>query len=147
MTTPKPYVILQSNNRQEWLNQRRGYVTASDASRLKNPTQENLRKLYEEKQKFSSMFTGNAYTHWGNERESVIGEWVRENLTEEVWPNDKLLASTRYEGMAATPDMISLDGKISVQIKTVGISKSSKDINGFLREHPEYRDQMEWESN
>lgn len=142
MTTP--FYVLESSSREEWLEQRRGFLTATDAVRLKNPTHSNLRAIHDDKAN-PPKFRGNAYTNWGHEREPVIADYVRNVLGIDAWPNEKLHVSNVYDGMAATPDMVASDGSFSVQIKTIKADKAPTNIDDFMKKHPEYEAQLEWE--
>lgn len=135
------FTILNSSSREEWLEQRKGYLTATDIASIRTGSEKAFRELWEKKHKGDS-FRGNRFTEWGNEREPHIGAHVQSVLGKsELLPNDQLYVkdSTRH---AATPDMVSEDGSFSCQIKTVGLSRDWDDIAHLPLD---YRAQVEWE--
>lgn len=135
------FTILNSSSREEWLEQRKGYLTATDIASIRTGSEKSFRELWEKKHKGDS-FRGNRFTEWGNEREPHIGAHVQAALGKsELLPNDQLYVKdgTRH---AATPDMVSKDGGFSCQIKTVGLSRDWDDIAHLPQD---YRAQVEWE--
>lgn len=120
----------------EWLDQRREYVTATEAARLlESPSYH--RTLRDEKTNGSS-FTGNRYTEWGKKREPEIAEYLSVfGPDTRLEPNNDLLVltDTRY---AATPDMISADGEVIGEIKTTG-----EDFSGHIPGR--YFSQVQWQ--
>ena len=135
------FTILNSSSREEWLEQRKGYLTATDIASIRTGSEKSFRELWEKKHKGDS-FRGNRFTEWGNEREPHIGAHVQAVLGKsELLPNDQLYVKDGTKH-AATPDMVSKDGSFSCQIKTVGLSRDWDDIAHLPQD---YRAQVEWE--
>lgn len=135
------FTILESSSREEWLEQRKGYLTATDIASIRTGTEKAFRELWEKKHK-GDTFRGNRYTDWGLEREPAIAEYVRDTLGYRgLHPNSKLVVKdgTRH---AATPDMMAEDGSMSCQIKTVGEASDWSDVRHLPAQ---YRAQVEWE--
>jgi len=135
--------IVEHGSRDEWLEQRQKYITASDAHRLLKATDSKLQTLWDEKQAPVRNYS-NAYTTWGHEREPVIAAAFSQYLPTVVH-NENLCVSNVYEGAAATPDMLDPDTGLSVQIKTTSSDKCADSIEEYLMMHKEYRAQLEWE--
>ena len=135
------FTILHSISREEWLEQRKGYLTATDIASIRTGSEKAFRELWEKKRK-GETFRGNRYTEWGHEREPHIGAHVQSVLGKsELLPNDQLYVKDGTKH-AATPDMVSKDGSFSCQIKTVGLSRDWDDIAHLPLD---YRVQVEWE--
>ena len=135
------FTILNSSSREEWLEQRKGYLTATDIASIRTGSEKSFRELWEKKHK-GETFRGNRFTEWGNEREPHIGAHVQSVLGKsELLPNDQLYVKDGTKH-AATPDMVSKDGSFSCQIKTVGLSRDWDDIAHLPQD---YRAQVEWE--
>lgn len=135
------FTILNSSSREEWLEQRKGYLTATDIASIRTGSEKSFRELWEKKHKGDS-FRGNRFTEWGNEREPHIGAHVQAVLGKsELLPNDQLYVKDGTKH-AATPDMVSKDGSFSCQIKTVGLSR---DWGNIVHLPQDYRAQVEWE--
>lgn len=135
------FTILNSSSREEWLEQRKGYLTATDIASIRTGSEKAFRELWEKKRK-GETFRGNRFTEWGNEREPHIGAHVQSVLGKsELMPNDQLYVKDGTKH-AATPDMVSKDGSFSCQIKTVGLSRDWDDIAHLPLD---YRAQVEWE--
>lgn len=135
------FTILNSSSREEWLEQRKGYLTATDIASIRTGSEKSFRELWEKKHKGDS-FRGNRFTEWGNEREPHIAAHVQLVLGKmDLRPNDQLYVKDGTKH-AATPDMVSEDGGFSCQIKTVGLSRDWDDIAHLPQD---YRAQVEWE--
>ena len=135
------FTILNSSSREEWLEQRKGYLTATDIASIRTGSEKSFRELWEKKHKGDS-FRGNRFTEWGNEREPHTGAHVQAVLGKsELLPNDQLYVKDGTKH-AATPDMVSKDGSFSCQIKTVGLSR---DWGNIAHLPQDYRAQVEWE--
>lgn len=135
------FTVLASHSREEWLEQRKGYLTATDIASIRTGSEKSFRELWEKKHK-GETFRGNRYTEWGNEREPHICSHVRSVLGySDLLPNDQLYVKDGTKH-AATPDMVSKDGDFSCQIKTVGPSRYWDDIAHLPQD---YRAQVEWE--
>lgn len=130
------YTRLTHDTEDEWLAQRREYVTATEAARLlESPSYH--RTLRDEK-KHGSSFAGNRFTEWGRLREPEIAEYLSVfGPDTRMEPNNDLLVldGTRY---AATPDMISADGEVIGEIKTTG-----EDFTGHIPGR--YYSQVQWQ--
>jgi hypothetical protein len=79
LRNPKPKgalaerVVCADSDRDEWLRQRKGGITATDAARLATPA--SVRAVVNDKL-YGGSFTGNAYTEYGKQREPEIQKWV-----------------------------------------------------------------------
>ena len=127
-------IILDHDSEQEWLEQRRRYITASEVSRLAHSSSawDEIRAEKRGEKKFA----GNAFTRWGHEREPRIIEKLNESFTDTpVEANDKLwvLEGTRW---AATPDAV---GEACV----VDAKTGSRDA--FEEAFDKYTDQVIWQ--
>lgn len=127
-------IILAHDSEQEWLEQRRRYITASEVSRLAHSSSawDEIRAEKRGEKKFA----GNAFTRWGHEREPRIIEKLNESFTDTpVEANDKLwvLEGTRW---AATPDAV---GEACV----VDAKTGSRDA--FEKAFDKYIDQVIWQ--
>lgn len=109
--------VIETKTREEWLELRRHYITATDIARLATLNQAEWDRVRAEKNGEIG-FTGNDATEWGNQREPHIVEWLQANVDPTLQANDQLCVNLTRPYMAATPDTISIDGKVSVQIKT-----------------------------
>lgn len=127
-------IILSHDSEQEWFEQRRHYITASEVARLAHSSAA-WAEIRAEKQGVKK-FAGNAFTRWGHERESHIIAKLNESFTDApVEANDKLwvLEGTRW---AATPDAVGAD--CVVDAKT-----GSRDA--FEKALEQYTDQIQWQ--
>lgn len=100
--------ILENKGFDDWLEQRKGWVTATDLAKIKGGTEAQFHKLWLEKRS-GSKFGGNKYTSWGKEREPVIAArvaaWVEADRNITLERNDCLCVVDDL-GLAATPDMM-----------------------------------------
>ncbi|CAM2807690.1 YqaJ viral recombinase family protein [Corynebacterium jeikeium] len=115
---------LISFDTEEWLEQRREVITATEIARaIRSP--KYARELREEKRTGKQNFTGNRYTEWGKEREPVIAKHVRLEIDSSLEANDDLWVDDAGL-IGATPDMVDRDWRegqpmeLIGEIKTVG---------------------------
>lgn len=138
------FTILNSSSREEWLEQRKGFITATDIASIRTGSEKAFRELWEKKHKGDS-FRGNRFTEWGNEREPEIAKWVQGiKACADLEPNDQLYVKDGTKH-ACTPDMVGEDENdnlLSCQIKTVGKSRYFEDCAHMPAE---YKAQVEWE--
>ena len=138
------FSILNSTTREEWLEQRKGYITATDIASIRTGSEKAFRELWEKKHK-GETFRGNRFTEWGNLREPEIAKWVKSiDACSQLEPNDQLHVKDGTKH-ACTPDMVGKgrDGNLlSCQIKTVGKSRYFEDCAHMPAE---YKAQVEWE--
>lgn len=131
-------MILESVNREEWLEQRRGYVTATDIARLSRGGPATWAAIRAEKVTGLRTFHGNWYTEWGNEREPYIVDLL--GFAYDVTPNDQVhvLDGTLW---AATPDAISdtRTGEVKTSVKPLGQAPDE-----LRKIKPDYSDQVQW---
>lgn len=130
--------LLENHGTDEWLEQRKHYITATDMAKIRSGSDKAFRTLWNEKRSESS-FRGNKYTEWGHEREPIIAEWVRTQLPE-MRHNTSLVVSDEHPKFACTPDMLSEAGA-TVQIKTIMEKNDWKPG----RVKSDYAAQREWE--
>lgn len=124
--------IATSEDREAWLEARRGLVTATDVARLASGGPKTWAAVAAEKNGARG-FGGNRYTQWGSERETVI---ARQLHTYGLDPNTWVLQKdgTRY---AATPDLVGMG--IIGEIKTA-VWKGEK----WSQAPKGYYDQIQW---
>lgn len=132
------FTRLPSETTEQWLEQRREYVTATEIARLAASPSEWSRIRHEKEH--GSDFHGNAVTRWGHEREPEIGEFVRVFVDSRLTGNTDLCVLDGSR-IAATPDMLPddlTDGcEVIGEIKTAG--------RQLVPDHipPKYRDQVQ----
>lgn len=134
-----PYRIIHTNSQEEWLEERRSFVTASEIGQLAQRNQTYWDQLAREKATGERKEFKTKYTEWGHEREPVIIEWVQNEADPLIVGNDQLYVSTRWPKYAATPDGIRMDGAVTCQVKTSATPMSEDTIP----QH--YYDQVQWE--
>lgn len=110
--------VADSTDRDEWLEARKRYLTATDLSRLASGGRSEWLKLKAEKNGTAGPMAANQYMQWGNHRERTIADWAESNLDDDLHHNTMLFASTVDERIAATPDMIDGDDEVVADIKT-----------------------------
>lgn len=114
------FTILKSDSREEWLEQRTQFLTATDIATLYNGGPKAWENTAQSKQEIPDDFD-NQYLRWGREREESIANYVRTFVDSSLEPNDQLFVSTKHPKIAATPDMVSRDAVgdvFSAEIKT-----------------------------
>ena len=125
-------VFLERANEDDWLDQRKRFVTATDVVRLARSAAE-WAKVRDEKNGLGADFPVSREMEWGNLREPALVEYAGEVAGEPVEANDRLAVRDRW---AATPD--GLGGDFVVECKT-GSAKS------LARRHSEFVDQCQWQ--
>lgn len=138
--------ILENDGFDDWLEQRRGWVTATDLAKIKGGTAAQFHKLWLEK-RTGSKFGGNKYTAWGKEREPVIAArvaaWVEADRNITLERNDCLCVVDDL-GLAATPDMMEAGTDKPVAIGELKTWKGEwESWEAFFRAKPEYAVQVE----
>ena len=104
--------------REQWLEDRRQYITATELGQLVKSTSA-WHRIREEKATGQRDFHGNAKTEWGNLREAEVGEYLSTFVDTRLNPNQDILVLDGTK-VSATPDMISDDGELIGEIKTSG---------------------------
>ncbi len=95
---------LISFDHDEWLEQRRAVLTATEiAKAIRSPRY--ARQLRVEKRTGQQAFTGNKYTDWGKQREPFIADYIVKMVDENLVPNDDLWVSDDNT-IGATPDLV-----------------------------------------
>lgn len=116
------FTRLPSETTEQWLEQRREYVTASEIYDLAT-SPSSWARIRAEKETGERKFHGNAVTRWGHEREPEIARFVRLFVDSSIVPNDDLFVLDGTH-LAATPDMVSenlADGcEMIGELKTAG---------------------------
>lgn len=104
----KPYKVISTDNREDWLKSREGVLTATQIARLMvgGPAEwKSVRGEFEgERRDFDSK-----YFAWGREREQFIANYAATFIDSTLEPNDQFLISTRDPRIGATPDAIGMD--------------------------------------
>lgn len=140
--------ILAFETEDEWLRERRKYVTATMIARLAASRAE-WERVWDEREHGSS-FHGNRYTDWGKEREPKIAEYIQMFTDSRFERNESLFV--HEDGVsAATPDMVLADedGYMLAEIKTVKaeIAWSRPPAGSNPRDFVpgKYYDQVQWQ--
>lgn len=133
--------ILENTGFDDWLEQRKDWVTATDLAKIKGGTAAQFHKLWLEKRS-GSKFGGNKYTAWGKEREPVVAArvaaWVESDRNITLERNDRLW-TVDYLGLAATPDMVESGTDAPVMIGEIKTWKGDwESWEHFFRAKPEY---------
>ena len=131
-------MIFDDKSREEWLQRRRQFVSATDVARLARGGQATWATIRNEKLTGESSFRGNRYTEWGNEREPHIVSLL--TFLHGLEPNRKFMV---LDGTVwgATPDAISetMTGEVKTSVKPLGeTAEELRKIN------PGYYDQVQW---
>lgn len=107
--------LSSSDDREQWLADRRGLITATDVVTLATSSIGGWTRLKAEKAGLGKPFQGNQYTAWGHEREPVIAGIMQAKYP---WlnPNSLLVRNDDDPRWGCTPDMIGDAGLC--QIKT-----------------------------
>lgn len=134
---------VSSEQREAWLDQRRGGCTATEIAQLAKGSTADRRRIIREKLTGERQdLSGNKYVERGNEREPVIMAWVEENF--DLAPSSLLYAGTDPRHLA-TPDGVSnlffIDG-LTAEVKT---SKHNMDPALAHFKGSGYMDQMQWQ--
>lgn len=134
-----PLIVLESSSREEWLEQRRSCLTATDMATLYLGGPKAWERIAESKHEQPDDFD-NQYMRWGREREPVIAGYINMFVDSTLRPNDNLILSSKDQRFAATPDMISTDSVGDVLIGEIKTSKHD------LTDIPmRYIVQMQWQ--
>lgn len=121
------FTILKSNSREEWLEQRQNFLTATDIVKLYNGQPETWENIRQSKINPPEEFYS-PYTEWGKEREPEIVRYSKVFIDSSLQPNDQLYVSTKYPRIAATPDMVSTDAVGDVFSGEIKTSKTDLSI-------------------
>lgn len=138
--------ILENDGFDDWLEQRKGWVTATDLAKISNGTEAQFHRLWLEK-RHGSKFGGNKYTAWGKEREPVIAAcvaaWVESDRNITMERNDRLCVVDDL-GLAATPDMMEAGTDKPVAIGELKTWKGEwESWEHFFRKKDEYVQQVQ----
>ena len=133
---------IKTESREQWLEARRKYVTATEVAQLARRGQDYWDELREVKagQRTAPDISGLPAVRHGREREALIVPYVQ-SLEEGMVPNDDLyVRNGRY---AATPDLVG-DGIVG-EIKTIKDTRLAKlqDAKGWPT--GQYYDQVQWQ--
>ncbi|WP_051702076.1 YqaJ viral recombinase family protein [Mycetocola saprophilus] len=130
------YTTLDNANREEWLEQRRTGITATDIARLHYGGPAAWEAVRAEKEGHDGDFHGNRFTEWGKARESEIMGLVSFGF--DVEPNDKLCVYGGDEPWLATPD--GLGAGRNAEVKTT-VKDWEPTIDGIPKK---YLAQVDW---
>ncbi|WP_225735659.1 YqaJ viral recombinase family protein [Gulosibacter chungangensis] len=123
-------IVCSSEDRDNWLAERRRGITATDAARLATPT--SVKAVAADKI-YGSSFSGNAFTDFGRQREPVIADWMHREHG--IASCGLLFRSEGNPRHLATPDGLAEWGEevVLAEIKTV--NKTWKRIpRNYLRQ-------------
>lgn len=126
--------IIERTSEEQWLEARRGRVTATDIGRLANGGPAAWAAVKAEK-KGARGFTGNRFTEWGHEREPLIVSHL--TFLYGIAPNEDLYVSG---ARAATPDGVSADALAEAKTTV----RPWGDLVELKKVKPEYYSQTQW---
>ena len=133
---------IKTESREQWLEARRKYVTATEVAQLVRRGQDYWDELREIKagQRTAPDISGLPAVRHGREREALIAPYVQ-SLEEGMVPNDDLyVRNGRY---AATPDLVG-DGIVG-EIKTIKDKRLAKLQAAKGWPTGQYYDQVQWQ--
>lgn len=113
-------MIIKNNSREEWLEQRKRFITASDVAALLGKSPYKSREELElEKSGVTEGFAGNEHTDLALALEPWVIEQANKRFGWDIKGNSDLYVDEVYSRLAATPDgLLELNGtKFVVQVK------------------------------
>ena len=133
---------IKTESREQWLDARRKYVTATEVAQLVRRGQDYWDELREIKagQRTAPDISGLPAVRHGREREALIVPYVQ-SLEEGMVPNDDL--HVRNDRYAATPDLVG-DGIVG-EIKTIKDTRLAKLQAAKGWPTGQYYDQVQWQ--
>ena len=133
---------IKTESREQWLDARRKYVTATEVAQLARRGQDYWDELREVKagQRTAPDISGLPAIRHGREREAVIVPYVQ-SLEEGMVPNSDLYV--RNQRYAATPDLVG-DGIVG-EIKTIKDKRLAKLQQAKGWPTGQYYDQVQWQ--
>ena len=133
---------IKTESREQWLDDRRKYVTATEVAQLVRRGQDYWDELREIKagQRTAPDISGLPAVRHGREREALIVPYVQ-SLEEGMVPNEDLYV--RNERYAATPDLVG-DGIVG-EIKTIKDTRLAKLQSAKGWPTGQYYDQVQWQ--
>ena len=133
---------IKTESREQWLEARRRYVTATEVAQLARRGQDYWDELREIKagQRTAPDISGLPAVRHGREREALIAPYVQ-SLEEGMVPNDDLYV--RNDRYAATPDLVG-DGIVG-EIKTIKDTRLAKLQAAKGWPTGQYYDQVQWQ--
>lgn len=99
-----PYIIIETKNESEWLEQRRKVLTATEIGRIVAGSTE-IRRIKQEKENPTKKIISKHFS-WGKHREDSIGVYAKLFIDSQLVPNKHLHVSTLDPRIGATPDMV-----------------------------------------
>ena len=133
---------IKTESREQWLEARRKYVTATEVAQLARRGQDYWDELREIKagQRTAPDISGLPAVRHGREREALIAPYVQ-SLEQGMVPNEDLYV--RNERYAATPDLVG-DGIVG-EIKTIKDTRLAKLQAAKGWPTGQYYDQVQWQ--
>ena len=133
---------IKTESREQWLDARRRYVTATEVAQLVRRGQDYWDELREIKagQRTAPDISGLPAVRHGREREALIVPYVQ-SLEQGMVPNDDLYV--RNDRYAATPDLVG-DGIVG-EIKTIKDTRLAKLQSAKGWPTGQYYDQVQWQ--
>ena len=133
---------IKTESREQWLDARRRYVTATEVAQLVRRGQDYWDELREIKagQRTAPDISGLPAVRHGREREALIVPYVQ-SLEEGMVPNEDLYV--RNQRYAATPDLVG-DGIVG-EIKTIKDTRLAKLQSAKGWPTGQYYDQVQWQ--
>ena len=133
---------IKTESREQWLDSRRRYVTATEVAQLARRGQDYWDELREIKagQRTAPDISGLPAIRHGREREALIAPYVQ-TLEQGMVPNEDLYV--RNDRYAATPDLVG-DGIVG-EIKTIKDTRLAKLQSAKGWPTGQYYDQVQWQ--
>jgi len=133
---------IKTESREQWLDARRRYVTATEVAQLVRRGQDYWDELREIKagERTAPDISGLPAVRHGREREALIAPYVQ-SLEQGMVPNDDLYV--RNQRYAATPDLVG-DGIVG-EIKTIKDTRLAKLQAAKGWPTGQYYDQVQWQ--
>ena len=90
----KPYIVISTDSREDWLKSREGVLTATQIARLMVGGPAEWKSVRKEFDGFRRDFD-TKYMWWGREREPFISDYASTFIDSTLEPNSNFLISTR----------------------------------------------------
>lgn len=131
-------------DRELWLAERRGGVTATELARLwrKRDLSGAMSKLAGEKLSGFAGWDGNVYTRWGQEREPVIAGLVEREHG--ILPESRVFRSAVNERWLASPDGVGVGGDGELWLSEIKTSGEDITVGSKKFHASRYLPQMVW---
>ena len=113
----KPYKVISTDNREDWLKSREGVLTATQIARLMVGGPAEWKSVRGEFNGVRRDFD-TKYMRWGREREPFVFRYAANFIDSTLKPNDQFLISTRDPRIGATPDALGEEDRKSTRLNS-----------------------------